>query len=149
MRSLLGGRFGQDGDVAWVYRHLPIQNLHENAPALAHASECIAEETNNENFWSFSDLYYDQQGRVADLLALATQLDGVTEEFFTTCMNEQRHIEKIQNDMKEATLAGGNGTPFNVFIFKEPINDQMKTLVDDINAQVGSDALTIISDNQL
>lgn len=155
MRSVMSGRYGQDGDVAWVYRHLPIQNLHPNAPAISHASECVADIGGNEKFWEFSDLYYDSQGQVSDLTTIVTQLEEIDINAFTTCMDETRHLEAIRADMDEAAKAGGAGTPFNVFVFAEPMPDSLKTLVGTINDQIKmqtgrpEDSFKIISDNQL
>src|SRR3546814_20902810 len=35
--------YGQDGKVAWVYRHFPIDSIHSKARKEAQASECAAE----------------------------------------------------------------------------------------------------------
>ncbi len=41
--------------VAWVYRHYPLTQLHPNATVLANASECAAELGGNDAFWQMSD----------------------------------------------------------------------------------------------
>lgn len=45
-------------EVAWVYRHFPLESLHPNAPAVAVASECVAELGGNDAFWKFADSYF-------------------------------------------------------------------------------------------
>lgn len=45
-------------DVAWVYRHFPLAQLHPNARSIAIASECVAELGGNEAFWTFADGYF-------------------------------------------------------------------------------------------
>tara|TARA_B100000508_G_scaffold59047_1_gene45827 strand:+ start:4318 stop:5124 length:807 start_codon:yes stop_codon:yes gene_type:complete len=45
-------------DVAWVYRHFPLDQLHPQARAVARASECVAELGGNEAFWTFTDGYF-------------------------------------------------------------------------------------------
>jgi protein-disulfide isomerase len=42
-------------EVAWVYRHFPIRQLHPQAPRIARASECVAEQGGDEAFWTFAD----------------------------------------------------------------------------------------------
>lgn len=42
-----------DGDVAWVYRHLPLESIHPTARAKAEASECVAELGGNKAFWTY------------------------------------------------------------------------------------------------
>lgn len=42
-------------ELAWVYRHLPLEQLHPNAMPAALASECVAELGGNDAFWKFTD----------------------------------------------------------------------------------------------
>ena len=50
--------YGASGDVAWVYRHFPIANLHPKAPKEAEALECASEQGGNEMFWKYTDAIY-------------------------------------------------------------------------------------------
>lgn len=45
----------EDDQVAWVFRHMPIQQLHPQAPRLARASECVADIGGEDAFWTFAD----------------------------------------------------------------------------------------------
>ncbi len=49
----------KDADLAWVYRHMPLEQLHPNAPAIARAAECVAELGGDEAFWTFTDGYFE------------------------------------------------------------------------------------------
>ena len=51
--------YGQSGQVAWVYRHFPLEQLHPKAPKEAEALECAAEQGGNEMFWKFTDKVYE------------------------------------------------------------------------------------------
>lgn len=42
-------------EVAWVYRHFPIPQLHPDAPRKARASECVADLGGEDAFWTFAD----------------------------------------------------------------------------------------------
>ena len=42
-------------EVAWVYRHYPIPQLHSKAVREAEASECAWEQGGNEAFWKYVD----------------------------------------------------------------------------------------------
>lgn len=44
-------------EVAWVYRHFPLEQLHPNAKAIAVASECVAKLEGNGAFWTFTEGY--------------------------------------------------------------------------------------------
>jgi len=50
--------YGGDGEVAWVYRHFPIPQLHPKAPKQAEALECAAEQGGNDMFWKYTDKLY-------------------------------------------------------------------------------------------
>ena len=42
-----------NGQVAWVYRHFPLDQLHSKARKEAEATECAAEMGGNEKFWAY------------------------------------------------------------------------------------------------
>ncbi len=45
-------------DVAWVYRHLPLESIHPLARPLAEGSECAAELGGNDKFWEYVDYIF-------------------------------------------------------------------------------------------
>lgn len=47
-----------DGKIAWVYRHLPLYQIHPQAEPAANASECIAEQLGNQAFWQFANTIF-------------------------------------------------------------------------------------------
>lgn len=49
----------EDGDVAWVYRHYPIPQLHPNAPKKAEETECAYDQKGNEGFWKYADKIFE------------------------------------------------------------------------------------------
>lgn len=49
-----------EGEIAWVYRHFPLEQLHPNTKSVAAASECVAEIGGDEAFWKFADAYSAQ-----------------------------------------------------------------------------------------
>lgn len=54
--------YGSSGDVAWVYRHFPLEQLHPKAPKEAEALECAADQGGNEMFWKFTNKVYETTG---------------------------------------------------------------------------------------
>lgn len=112
--------YGASGDVAWVYRHFPLQQLHPNAPTIALASECVAELGGNDAFWTFSDLVFDEretnaQTDISRLPEFATAA-GVDATQMQACIDSGRHKEKVEKQFADAIAAGGTGTPFPVVI---------------------------------
>lgn len=107
--------FGPTGKVALVYRHFPLEQLHPNAPKLALASECIAEQGGNDAFWKFADLVFgeravNEQTNIAKLPDYAKQ-SGVDVTKFNTCMTEDRYSSVVQADFTDGVNAGVQGTP--------------------------------------
>ncbi|MBI2630624.1 thioredoxin domain-containing protein [Candidatus Nomurabacteria bacterium] len=47
------------GDVAWVYRHYPILQLHPKAFREAEATECAWEQGGNDAFWKYTDKVFE------------------------------------------------------------------------------------------
>lgn len=112
--------YGQTGEIAWVFRHFPIDSLHKKARIEAHATECAAELGGNNAFWSMLDRIYSETNS-NDSLDLARLPDfaeniGLNREGFITCMDSNRHLDKIQADYNNAIESGGQGTPFPVVI---------------------------------
>lgn len=44
--------------VAWVFRHFPLDSIHQNARPLAEASECAYELGGDKKFWEFIDALF-------------------------------------------------------------------------------------------
>ncbi len=59
MRQIIS-EYGDDGKVAWVYRHLPLPSLHPKAPKEAEALECAAAQGGNETFWTYTNTLYER-----------------------------------------------------------------------------------------
>lgn len=111
------------GDVAWVYRHFPIAQLHANATREAEATECAAELGGNEAFWRYLDLIFERTNSNDSLdLALLPEMAaeiGLNKEAFSTCLSSGRHSEYVRKSVEEAVKAGARGTPYSVIITKD------------------------------
>lgn len=108
-------------EVAWVYRHFPLEQLHPQAPAVAVASECVAELGGEDAFWTFADGYYAARGagdRTAhsELIADLAIDAGVSQQALTECLDSGRHEAAVQADMEDAIETGGRGTPWSILI---------------------------------
>lgn len=97
-------------DIAWVYRHFPL-SFHEEAVPSALASECAAEQG---LFWEFTNVMYENQSELGEDFYFETaEAIGVDIDAFTTCYDEERYIDDIQEDMDTGVAAGVSGTPGN------------------------------------
>ncbi len=105
VRELLAGR----GDVRYVFRHLPLPDVHPRAQLAAEAAEAAAEQG---KFWEMHDLLMDHQDdlRVQDLLRYADDL-GLDVERYTHKLKLHIGARKVAEDVDSAQLSGVSGTP--------------------------------------
>lgn len=121
MNKIVDG-YGTSGDVAWVYRHFPLDQLHpRNARKAAVASECAAELGGNDAFWTFTDGYFEMSpaNDQTDFDAVATQLiakAGIDEGAFNACIASGKYDKYVQDDVDNAVATGGRGTPWSIII---------------------------------
>ena len=115
--------FGASGQVAWVYRHFPLQRLHPSAPFIAEASECVAELGGDEAFWTFSDLVFGERGpneptNLARLTEFAVTA-GVNEADYQACLESERNRPNVEEDFNNGVAIGVRGTPYSVILIGE------------------------------
>lgn len=108
-------------DVAWVYRQFPLEQLHPQAPAVATASECVAEIGGNDAFWKFADAYFAARGAGdktahGELIPKLVTSAGVNQKTFTECFESGKYESAVQADMDDAVETGGRGTPWSIII---------------------------------
>ncbi|MCA9362415.1 thioredoxin domain-containing protein [Candidatus Kaiserbacteria bacterium] len=111
----------EQDDVAWVYRHFPLEQLHPQADSVALASECAAEIGGEEAFWTFIDGYIMTRGsgdRTAHetLIPQMITAAGVDQARFTECFENGSTQADVQADLNDAIETGGRGTPWSVVI---------------------------------
>jgi Na+/H+ antiporter NhaA len=106
VRELLA-QFG--ADVRYVWRHLPLSDVHPRAQIAAEAAEAAAQQG---AFWEMHDLLLDHQDalRPPDLIGYAEQL-GLDTERFTEDLRSHAHTARIYDDVDGADLSGVSGTP--------------------------------------
>ncbi|MGD8744279.1 MAG: DsbA family protein [Candidatus Woesebacteria bacterium] len=103
------------GQVAWVYRHFPLDQIHPDARPAAEASECVAELGGEEAFWAFADALFADQTRLNDLASVAGEV-GVDTSSFQSCVDEGRYADFVENQYQGGVQAGITGTPGNIVV---------------------------------
>jgi Na+/H+ antiporter NhaA len=96
-------------DVRYVWRHLPLADVHPNAELAAEASEAAAAQG---AFWPMHDLLLEHQDALgpADLVRYAGQL-GLDVERFKDHLRKHAGARRIAEDVEGADLSGVSGTP--------------------------------------
>jgi Na+/H+ antiporter NhaA/predicted DsbA family dithiol-disulfide isomerase len=99
----------EQGDVRYVWRHLPLTDVHPRAFIAARAAEAAGEQG---AFWAMHDRLLDHQDalRPSDLERHATEL-GLDVELFRTAVHDERAAERIAEDVDSADRSGVSGTP--------------------------------------
>ncbi|HEY3480835.1 MAG TPA: Na+/H+ antiporter NhaA [Streptomyces sp.] len=97
------------GDVAYVWRHLPLTDVHPHAQLAAEAAEAAAEQG---AFWEMRDLLITRQDalKARDLLAHAKDL-GLDVDAFHEALRKRRGAHRVELDVESADLSGVSGTP--------------------------------------
>ena len=96
-------------DVRYVWRHLPLNDVHPHAQLAAEASEAAAE---HDAFWVMHDLLLEHQEALDfnDLIGYAEQL-RLDVERFTNDVRERVGAVRVADDVDSADLSGVSGTP--------------------------------------
>ena len=97
------------GDVTYVWRHLPLNDVHPNAQQAAEAAVAAAEQG---AFWEMHDLLLDHQDALGfdDLLGYAEQL-GLDVGRFEEDLRTRAGARRVAEDVDSADLSGVSGTP--------------------------------------
>jgi Na+/H+ antiporter NhaA len=96
-------------DVTYVWRHLPLDDVHPHARMAAEATEAAHEQG---AFWEMHDLLLEHQDalRFADLVGYAEQL-GLDPERFADDLRQRSFAPRVASDVDGADLSGVSGTP--------------------------------------
>jgi Na+/H+ antiporter NhaA len=105
IRELLAG----NGDLRYVWRHLPLSDVHPNAQLAAQASEVAARQG---KFWAMHDELLQHQDALTakDLIRYAADI-GLNVEQFRREMRDGKGWAKVEADVDSADLSGVSGTP--------------------------------------
>ncbi|MEU8123565.1 Na+/H+ antiporter NhaA [Spirillospora sp. NPDC049024] len=97
------------GDVRYVWRHLPLNDIHPQAQLAAEAAEAAAAQG---RFWEMHDLLLDRQDalRPRDLVRYAGEI-GLDVERFRADLRRHTGAGRIAEDVDSADLSGVSGTP--------------------------------------
>jgi protein-disulfide isomerase len=95
--------------MRFVFRNLPLADVHPNAQIAAEAAEAAAEQG---RFWDMHDrlLTHQQDLAPADLFRYASDL-GLDLERFSEDMRRRRHAPRVAEDVRSADASGVTGTP--------------------------------------
>jgi protein-disulfide isomerase len=96
-------------DVRYVWRNLPLSDVHPNAQLAAEASEAAAAQ---DHFWEMHDVLIGHQGalRLPDIATYAREL-GLDAERVVDELRRGVYSERVSEDVASADESGVSGTP--------------------------------------
>jgi Na+/H+ antiporter NhaA len=105
--SELRERFGDQ--LRYVFRHLPLVDVHPHAELAAEAAEAAAAQG---KFWEMHDVLFNnhEQLLLEDLVGYAAGI-GLDVEEFTRALTQGRHEKHVRGDALGADASGAPGTP--------------------------------------
>ena len=89
-----------NGEVAWAYRHFPLERIHPEAKGKAVIAECLALEGGSELFWEYTDGLFN--GNPIDTSIAAECIENPS----------KKAVGAVDADIKTAIQNGVSGTPF-------------------------------------
>ncbi len=147
-------KYGKDSKLAWVYRHMPITNLHPKAWKEAIATECAAQIGGGSSaFWKYVNKIYEitpsndklEEGK---LITTATNL-GLDTQKFQSCLQQNLTEDKVKRDYENGLdiSEGRPGTPLSIMLLSEPLENSKKTALKNIVRNEGLDAFVNVAND--
>ena len=134
----------ENNDVAWVYRHYPIPQLHAKATREAEASECAWAQGGNTAFWKYIDRVFEitpsNDGLADAQLPQIAQYIGLDVTAFNNCLANGKYTKKVQDDVADGEAMSVNGTPSSFILVGGELVDTIsgaqpyETIVRKLNA---------------
>ncbi len=126
------------GKGRWVYKSLPLTQIHPWAESAAVAVEC-AKKQGNAKLWKLHDVIFDKQKEFTTanfdekILAFVKE-SRINEKKFLACYDNRETLKRVIEDAQEAGAMGISGTPaflINGHIISGANYQKMKTVIDE------------------
>ena len=97
------------GKVKFVYKDFPLESIHPMALPAALAARCAGEQG---KFWEYHDMIFENQALLSDSILRQWASDlGLNTANFNSCLDSQKYLSEIRQDLQEGEAAGVRGTP--------------------------------------
>ncbi len=123
-----------NGQIGWVLRHYPIDQLHSRARNEALASECAYEQAGEIGFWRYVNKVFAttsaNNSLPPEMLPLIANDLGLDKEAFASCMSSGKYLAKILAHEQLGEDKGPIGTPNSRIILNGREVEEVKGAVD-------------------
>ena len=109
---LIDEQYVNTGQVSFAFKHFPVIGLDSKPAAMA--SQCAKDQG---MFWEFHDALYNSQGpgntgwAKKDNLKIFASSIGLDRESFDSCLDSNKYLSLVKNDLKIAQQMGFQGLP--------------------------------------
>ncbi len=159
-------QYGASGDVAWIYRHYPLdkpdQNgniLHKNANNEAQSLECAADVGGNDKFWAFEKMLYEKtpsvtgatpEGLDQKQLPVIAKAVGIDTTKFNACLSSGKFKDTVEKEFLSGVNAGVSGTPSSFFVLSKPAGKSVTDFITNayVTYRLSQDLLYIADDKK-
>jgi Na+/H+ antiporter NhaA len=138
-------RFGDR--LRYVFRHVPLTDVHPHAELAAEASEAAAAQG---RFWEMHDRLFAAQDHLLpqDLLDHAAAI-GLDVQRFARDLGASRYARRVQEDVESAEVSGVGGTPtFFIGGRRHRGHHDTDTLAAELLAAAGDDGVPALDDRR-
>jgi len=108
----------ENTNVAWVYRHFPVDSLHPFARQKAEAVECVGSLGGEDAFFGVLDTLMEDVSfyNVFDIekISALAETFGVQKDVLQQCITDKTFTEKIMVQQGQAVDSGAKGTPYSI-----------------------------------
>jgi protein-disulfide isomerase len=95
--------------VRWIYRHFPLDSIHDYARKAAEASECAGDQG---RFWEYTDKLFENYKSInTDFISIVAEGLKLDIPVFNECLSSGKYKAKVSNDLAMGQQAGVRGTP--------------------------------------
>src|SRR5574343_86204 len=168
--KLVMDEYGKSGNVAWVYRHYPLDKpdasgrvLHPNAGKEAQATECAASLGGNDKFWKYTNRLYEitpsvtgnsPKGLDQKELPKIADFAGLNVNDFNNCLSINKFKDKVDASFMEGVNIGIEGTPSSILVSENALSSDtkdklLKIYEPFIDQQTGASPISISTDSKM
>ena len=112
--------YGKSGQVAWVYRHFPLDAIHSKARKESEALECANEQGGSAKFWAYLDRLFEvtpsNDGLDLAELPKIAEYSGLDKAKFNQCLESGKYAKRVADDLADGLKSGAQGTPYNIVV---------------------------------
>jgi len=105
------------GKVKLVFKDFPLTSIHPMAQPAAEAARCVRKQEGDDAYWEYHGKIFENQAALSTTTLKQWAKDSGYN--IDSCLDSGEMRSAVQQDLQEATAAGGQGTPYIVVIGSE------------------------------